>query len=106
ASDPKPMTQERFPSGSRKPTVRSSAARSPHNDRTAAPLAAPGLIVTTRKIAARVRGAATGWGIGLELSAAAGMVIGSDSVRWCPAGHANITRAAAATTALAMRGGL
>jgi hypothetical protein len=63
------------------------------------------LIVTIRKIAAQVRGAATGWGIGLELSAA-GMVIGSDSVRWCPAGHANITRAAAATTALAMRGGL
>jgi hypothetical protein len=34
------------------------------------------------------------------------MVIGSDSVRWCPARRANNTRAAAATTALAMRGGL
>ena len=54
ASDPIPITQERFASISRKPTARSSAGRSAHNDRTAPRLAAPGFIVTTRKIAARV----------------------------------------------------
>src|SRR5258705_8948271 len=98
--------QERLPSGSRNPTARSNAPRSAHNERTAAPLSAPGLIVTIRKIAARVSGAVTGWGVGLELSAAAGMVIGSDSVRWCRRGGANNTQAAAATTALAMDYGL
>src|SRR5205807_9071593 len=105
AWEPKAIIQERLPSGSRNPTARNNAPRSAHNERTAAPLSAPGLIVTIRKIAARVRGAATGWGIGLELSAAAGMVIGSDSVRWCRRG-ANNTQAAAATTALAMDCGL
>ncbi len=47
------MTQDRLPSMSRKPTARSSAERSPHNERTMPRLA--GLIVTTRKIAARVK---------------------------------------------------
>src|SRR5437870_4608492 len=93
ASDPKPMMQERFPAGSRKPTARNSPDRSPHNDRTDASLTAPGLIVRTRKIAARVGGAATGWGIGLELSVAMGMVIGSGSIRWCPGGECEIARA-------------
>ena len=50
------MTQERSPSMSRNPTARSSAGRSPQNDRTAARFAPPELTVTTRKIAARVRG--------------------------------------------------
>src|ERR1700722_8700937 len=54
-SDPIPITQERFPSISRKPTARSSAGRSPQNDRTASRLALPELTVTTRKIAARVK---------------------------------------------------
>src|SRR5207244_11002588 len=58
------------------PTVRSSAARSPHSPRTAAPFSAPGLIVATRKIAALVSGAATGCGTA-DKSAA---VIGSESI--------------------------
>ena len=56
------ITQERFPSMSRKPTARSSAGRSPQNDRTTPRLAAPGFIVTTRKIAARVSDCATACG--------------------------------------------
>ena len=38
ASDPNPMTQERPPSRSRNSTARTSAARSPQNDRTVARL--------------------------------------------------------------------
>jgi hypothetical protein len=59
ASDPNPMTQESPPSRSRNSTARTSAARSPHNERRAARFSGPGLSVATRKIAARVSGAAT-----------------------------------------------
>ena len=57
------MMQERLPSPSRKPTARSSGPRSAHIARTASALAAPGFIVTIRKIAARVSGATTGCGV-------------------------------------------
>src|SRR5207253_10515041 len=56
---PKPNTHERLPSSSRKPTERTRAARSAQKDRIAPRFPAPGLAVTTRKIAARVRGIAT-----------------------------------------------
>ena len=83
-ADPNAMTQDRFLSASRKPTARMSAARSAHSDRTALQLLGSGLIVTTKKIAARVSNEATGCGIGLEYPVAPGVVIGSDSIRWCP----------------------
>jgi hypothetical protein len=75
------MTQERFSVGSRNPIALTSAARFPHSDRTFVQLSMPGLIVTTRKMAALVSRVATGCGIGRELPAAAGVVIGSDSNR-------------------------
>ena len=74
ASDPIPITQERFPSISRKPTARSNAGRSPQSDRTAVPFAPPGLIVVTRKIAARVKARTTGCGTGGEPACALGVV--------------------------------
>ena len=74
------MTQERFPSISRKPTARSSAGRSPQNDRTAARLASPGLIVTTRKIAARVSDWTTACGAGGRRGCAPDSVKESNSV--------------------------
>src|SRR5262247_3422397 len=83
-SDPNPMIQERFSVVSRNPIARNSAARSPHSDRTAATLSSPGLIVTTRKIAARLRGAATGCGIALELPAAPDVIIGYSDRRCAP----------------------
>ena len=61
-SEPNAMMQDRCSSGSRNPTERSRAARSPQSVRTAVSAAAPGATVTTRKIAARVSGAATGCG--------------------------------------------
>src|SRR5277367_300044 len=64
ASDPIPITQDRFPSISRKPTARNSTGRSPQNDRTASRLAPPGLTVATRKIAARVKVPTTACGTG------------------------------------------
>src|SRR6476469_6348160 len=64
ASDPIPITQERLPSISRKPTARTSAGRPLQNDRTAALLVVPGLMVTTRKIAARVKSCTTNWDTG------------------------------------------
>ena len=64
ASDPIPITQERFPSMSRKPTARNNPGSSPQNERTAARAALPGLTVTTRKIAARVKAPTTDWGTG------------------------------------------
>jgi hypothetical protein len=73
------MTQERFSVGSRNPTARNSPARFPHSDRTFVQLSMPGLIVTTKKIAALVSRVATDCGIGRELSATPGVVIGSDS---------------------------
>ena len=75
-----PMTHERFPSMSRKPTARTSAARSPQNERTAPRLSAPGFTVTTRKIAARVSGVATGCGTAAGAPAISGVVIGSDPI--------------------------
>jgi hypothetical protein len=75
------MTQERFSAGSRNPIARKSPASFPHSDRTFVQLSMPGLIVTTRKIAALVSRVATGWEIGLELPAAPGVVIGSASNR-------------------------
>src|SRR5437660_1380005 len=64
ASDPIPSTQERFPSMSRKPTARNSPGRSPQNARTAARAVLPELMVTTRKIAARVKAPTTDWETG------------------------------------------
>ena len=60
ASEPTPMMQDNCPSRSRKPTPRSRLDRSAHNPRTVASAPAPGLIVTTRKIADRVNLATTG----------------------------------------------
>ena len=57
------MTHDSCPSRSRKPTARRRAARSPHNARTAASFSRPEFTVTTRKMAARVSCATTGWGI-------------------------------------------
>ena len=59
APDPNPMTQESPPSRSRNSTARTSAARSPQSERRVARFSEPGLSVATRKIAARVSGAAT-----------------------------------------------
>ena len=73
--------QERFPSISRKPTERSNAGRFPQSERTAEPLALPGLMVPTRKIAARVKARTTGCGAGGEPACALGVVNGSDSHR-------------------------
>src|SRR5579862_2029768 len=69
------MMQDRLPSISRKPTARNSADRSPHKDRTAARLAPPGLIVTTRKIAARVKDCSTACGTTGEPSSPPGVVM-------------------------------
>src|SRR6202034_4013407 len=60
ASDPMPITQESPASRSRNSTARTRPAKSAQNERTAAEFSSPGLIVTTRKIAARVSGADTG----------------------------------------------
>src|SRR5580704_531607 len=64
ASDPIPITQERSPSISRKPTARNSAGRSPQNDRTVSRLAPPELTAATIKIAARVKVPTTACGTG------------------------------------------
>jgi hypothetical protein len=45
-----------------------SPGKSSQNDRIVARFSAPALIVTTRKIAARVSGATTGWGRGLPIN--------------------------------------
>jgi hypothetical protein len=50
ASDPIPITHDRFPSMSRNPTARNSAGRSPQTDRIAARLASPGFTVATKKM--------------------------------------------------------
>ena len=73
------MTQDSCPSRSRNPTERSSALRSAQNDRTTVALSSPGFTVTTRKIAARVSGAATGCGTGAGASFGADAVIGLSS---------------------------
>src|SRR5215471_17787680 len=64
AAAPKPVTQVRCPSRSRNPTARTRPARSAHRSRTVATLFSPGVISTTRKIAAPVSGAATACGSG------------------------------------------
>ena len=80
ASDPKPMTQERPPSMSRNSTARTSAARSPQNDRMVARPSGPGLMVTTRKMAARVSGAATGCATRRVLPATSDVLVGTDAI--------------------------
>ncbi len=60
ASDPMLMMQERPASRSRISTARKIPLRSPQNDRTVARVCGSGLRVTTRNIAARLSGAATG----------------------------------------------
>ena len=59
-----PMTQERSPSMSRKPTARSNPGRSPQNERGTPRLKSPGLTVTTRKIADFVKERTTACGSG------------------------------------------
>ena len=73
------MMQDKLPCWSRVPTARSSAERSAQSERTAVRAATPGLIVTTKKIAALVRGATTGWGIARDTLGAPVVVIGSHS---------------------------
>ena len=80
------MTQERPPSKSRNSTARNSAARSPQNERTVARLSKPGLIVATRKIAARVSGAATACAMAGKPPAVSGALIGSGSIGCRPGG--------------------
>src|SRR6516162_2827236 len=76
--------QERAPSTSRKPTARRSAERSAQRERTGARFSSPGLIVSTRKIAARVSGVA------MDCETAAGAdvwaLVGSDAIGSQPAG--------------------
>jgi len=102
--------QERLPSGFAEPDGPQQTRRGRrHNERTAAPLSAPGIDRDDQENRRAGSGAAaTGWGDrGSNSLPLAGMVIGSDSVRWCPAREMRITRGpAAATTPLAMRGGL
>src|SRR5260370_24907429 len=74
------MTQERPPSRSRNSTARTSAARSPQNERTVARLSTPGLSVATMKIAARVSGATTGCAWADKPAAAWGALIGLGSI--------------------------
>ena len=61
---------------SRNPTARTNAARSLQRDRTEAQLSEPGLMVTTRKIAARVRVAVTACGTASKLLGVSCGVIG------------------------------
>src|SRR5262249_1188604 len=56
------MMQERDPSSARKPTARRSAERSAQSESAGARFSSPGFIVTTRKIAAFVRGEETDCG--------------------------------------------
>jgi len=69
------MTQESPPSRSRNSTARTSAARSPQNERSMARFSEPGLSVATRKIAARVSGAATACARAGNLTSASGVLI-------------------------------
>src|SRR6266571_1276858 len=67
ASDPNAMTQERLPSSSRNPAERTRPLRSLQKCRIVDRFFTPGWTVTTRKIAARVNGEATGCGIASSL---------------------------------------
>jgi hypothetical protein len=78
------MTQESPPSRSRNSTARTSAARSPQNERRMARFSGPGLSVATKKIAARVSGAATACARTGNLPAASGMFVGRVSIGCCP----------------------
>ena len=71
------MTQESPPSRSRNSTARTNAARSPQNERRVARFSGPGLSVATRKIAARVSGAATACARAGDLPAPPGVLVGS-----------------------------
>ncbi len=84
ASDPNPMTQERPPSISRNSTARNSAARSPQNARTVSRCSGPGFIVRTRKMAARVKGAATDCASARTPCAASGFCTESESIERIP----------------------
>src|ERR1700729_3836716 len=85
APDPNPMTQERPPSKSRNSTARNSAARSPQNERRVERFSMPGLSVATRKIAARVSGAATACARAGHLPGASGvLVVGSGCIGVVP----------------------
>lgn len=92
ASEPNPITQERFPSKSRNPTARNSAARSPQNDRRVARVSLAGFSITTRKIAARVSGAATGCEPARKPATALGALFGSDSIACHPGRVRGISR--------------
>ncbi len=73
------MMQDRPASMSRKPTARTSPRQVRQSPRRVARLAVPGLIVTTRKIAARLRGANTACWTRSVLVGVACIVIGVDS---------------------------
>src|ERR1700757_604733 len=77
APDPNPMTQESPPSRSRNSTARTSAESSPQSERTVARFSEPGLSVATRKIAARVSGAATACARAGDLPATSCVFVGS-----------------------------
>src|SRR5262245_29668349 len=78
------MMQERSSSAARKPTARRSAERSAQSERTGARFSSPGLIVTTRKIAARVSGEETVCETATAGADARGLM-GSDAIRIQPA---------------------
>src|SRR5580698_5436408 len=61
-SEPNPKTHDNPALGTRKPTARTRAGRSPHRLRTAASWSDPGFTVATRKMAARVSRASTACG--------------------------------------------
>src|SRR3954451_18797264 len=88
-----PMTQVRPASRLRNSTARISPARSAQNARTAVRASGPGLIATTRKIAARVRGDATGCEITPSTATLAVDVRGTSCIDpYCPA-HREIAKA-------------
>src|SRR5215468_1713880 len=76
------MMQERASSRARKLTARISAERSAQRERTEARFSLPGLIVTTRKIAARVSGEET---VCETVTAGADALMRSDAIRIQPA---------------------
>src|SRR5277367_1981427 len=80
------MTQESPPSTSRKSTARKSPERSPQNARTVSRFSAPGLSVATRKMAARVSGAATDCARARTPGATADAVVELGSIECNPSG--------------------
>lgn len=67
ASLPIPRMHDRLGEAARNPTALTKEDRSPHRERTRSRDAAPGLMVATRKRAARVNEALTGCGTGLAV---------------------------------------